>query len=319
MKKILCALLVLIMIFSAVLPAFAADDAALFGETVLKQTEKISVEEGKPFKYTFTAPKDAVYDIFAEPLSLGGAWITVSLDGKKSCESWACSFEQNDSSGYNIGSCSYTCYEELFVKSGTKVEIIIELKPEKLYFITYGSESGYQSDRIGKPFDFKFEVSYLDVGKINIGENKSLNEYEYYIFTPEKTGIYTFSSFTAKDNASYAEIYKGNSVVRFFYCISDSEQKNDGSKDFDMTVYLKAGERYLIDFYMEDADENHVENGKFDCTVSQETKKTVIAFEAVKYYVNDFIRKVKSFFGGISDKIKEKTAPFFEKISDFLK
>ena len=74
-----------------------------------------------------------------------------------------------------------------------------------------------------------------------------------------------------------------------------------------------------IDFYMEDTDENHVENGKLDCTVSQETKKVVITFEAVKYYVNDFIRKVKSFFGGISDKIKEKTAPFFEKISDFLK
>ena len=317
MKKILCAVLALIIIFSAVIPAFAAD-ADLFGKIVLKHTEKISVEEDKSFKYSFTAPKDAVYEIFAEPLSLGGAWVTISLDGKKSCESWACSFEQNDSSGYLVGSCSYTGYKEIFIKSGTEIEIEIELKPEKFYFITYGSESGYQSDRIGKPFDFKFEVSYVDVGKMNIGENKSLNEYEYYIFTPDKTGIYTFSSSTAEGYASFAEIYEENNEVIWTTRLADSAEKSDGSGDFDITAYLTAGRSYLIDFYMEDADENHVEKGKIDCTVSQEMKKTVIAFETVRYYVNNSVKKCKLFFYGISDSIKEKLAPFFEKVSDFL-
>lgn len=318
MKKILCAVLILIIVFSAVLPAFAADTDS-FGETVLKQTEKISVEEGKPFKYTFTAPKDAVYGIFAEPVSLGGAWVTISLDGRKKCEFFACSFEQNDSSGYLVGSCSYIGYEEIFIKSGTEVEIEIELKPEKFYFITYGSESGYQSDRIGKPFDFNFKVSYAGVSKMNIGENKSLNENECYIFTPDKTGIYTFSSSAAEGYASSAELYEENNVIILTARLAESAEKRDGSGDFDMTAHLTAGKSYLIDFYMEDADENHVEKGKIDCTVSRNTKKTVIAFETVKYYVNNSVKKFKSFFYGISENIKEKLAPFFEKVSDFLR
>lgn len=314
MKKVLCIVFVLIMTFSASLPAFAAETG---NKIAFDKTEKVSVEEKRPAKYSFTAPRDAVYSIYAMPMNLGGALVTVSLNGDESSESLMYSFEDKAEDGTVCGACTSACCIEMLIKSGTEIEVKFEVKPEKFNFIQYGSEKGYQSDRIGKPFDFELTFSYTDVKKLNIGENKALNDGEYFVFRPEKTGIYTFSSYSAEGNAPYAYIYEENTDINQKYGLADSEERDDGI--FDMTVRLEEGRNYLIYFYMEDADEEHVQNGRLDCTVSQETKKTVILFETVKYYANKAVEKVESFFHRITDKIKEKLSPVFDKLSRFFK
>lgn len=224
-KKILSVLLAVIMMFSFAAVAFAADGEA--GE--IGKTYSVELKKGETKTFTFTAENDGFCYVDAVTLNDFSACVSVS------------------SANYEV--------EDLVSKSGSFEPLCLILsKNEKFTVEVY---NGHIDD---VDIKVEFTVNQMDGKALYEGENTVDSDFSFFIFTPEKDGLYNFRSSDIGELCPYIEMYEKDNYIGSNYGIGYEDDYN-----FDFTAPLEAGKTYLVYIACDEADG---ETEPFTVTVS---------------------------------------------------
>lgn len=200
-KKIISILLALVMAFSLALPAFAETEKEMGVYTEVCASYDFHLENNKTVEYTFTAPQKGVY-FFWNDYTFLERGVTISFGD----------FYEEEREPLNAEPSSEGTTFRILEKNETVI-----IKAQKKFNLS-----------ADKTFDFRVTVEYLGNNTLKSGKNAIKNDDRFYIFKPDKDGIYNFK---ASDKVYMSVIF-------------DDSWDDDLSS---LTVKLKAGQEYIVE------------------------------------------------------------------------
>lgn len=228
MKKLISIILAAVLIFTFSSTAFAAGNAITAGAT-----KEITVEKGKTQSILFTADENAIYSV----------QISLKNEGIISAEIINNETENNVNYGL-YASLDDEAYSNIFEEK----DLYFCAEKGKAFTIALECYSDFFENMPGINADLdsvkvELTVKKADVRKISLNGTYTVSEdYEVFLFVPEKDGYYNFCS-NASGNSNPAVAINGLDGV----IVENDDNGYYNDYNFDLTSYLEEGRVYGVE------------------------------------------------------------------------